>query len=179
MEFCRHRLVMVRSGLGHMYTGVSKLRVKGQNLLRTQHPWPWHPVPSGGKWEWTKARNTRIINVINKELLDSRKEQGVTSSSHCVRHHFYKTVPPPQDCSLLMGLSIFIAVSLPIFHPPACAIGTAHLHLGGWGELPLGGRGLAQSSGSGFLASDWSLGAIPGSWLAKGNTGLIRPDWPP
>ena len=90
MEFCRHGLAMVRS----MYTGVSKLRVKGQNLLGTQHRWPWHPVP-GGKWERTKARNTRIINVINKELLDPSKEQGVTSSTHCVPRHSYKTDSPP------------------------------------------------------------------------------------
>ena len=73
------------------------------------------------------------------------------------------------DFQLLMGLSIFIAVSLPIFHPQVWVIETAHLHhRGGWGELPLWGPGLAQSC-------DWSAGAIPGSWLAAGNTGLIRP----
>ena len=167
MEFCRHGLAMVRS----MYTGVSKLRVKGQNLLRTQHPWPWHPPVAGGKWERTKARNTRIINVINKELLDPRKEQGVTSSTHCVPRHSYKTDSPLLDFQLLMGLSIFIAESLAIFHPQLQVIETAHLHRrGGWGELPLRGWGTRPDPGS-AQGSDWSSGSIPGFWLAAGNTG--------
>ena len=125
----------------------------------------------GGKWERTKARNTRIINVINKELLDPRKEQGVTSSTHCVPRHSYKTDSLLLDFQLLMGLSIFIAESLAIFHPQLQVIETAHLHRrGGWGELPLRGWGTRPDPGS-AQGSDWSSGSIPGFWLAAGNTG--------
>lgn len=78
---------------------------------------------------------------------------------------------PLLDFQLLMGLSIFIAVSLAIFHPQVWVIETAHLHhRGGWGELPLRGRDSPRAQ-----ACDWSDEAIPGSWLAAGNTGLIRP----
>ena len=127
---------------------------------------------TGGKWERTKARNTRIINVINKELLDPGKEQGVTSSTHCV-----PIIPTKQtvllDFQLLMGLSIFIAGSLAIFHPRLQVIETAHLHRrGGWGELPLRGWGTRPDPGS-ARGSDWSSGAIPGFWLAAGNTGVL------
>ena len=53
-----------------------------------------------------------------------------------------------------MGLSIFIAVSLAIFHPQVWVIETAHLqHRGDWGELPLRGR-------------DWPE-LRPGLWLVR------------
>ena len=68
-----------------------------------------------------------------------------------------------------MGLSIFIAVSLPIFHPQVWVIETAHLHhRGGWGELPLRGRDWPRPEAQIRAISGLRLVSRAQSWLLIG-----------
>ena len=64
----------------------------------------------------------------------------------------------------------YCRVSCHFSSPGLGYIGTAHLHLGGWREIPLWDWD-SPTALSSYQASDWSPGSIAGFWLAGGNTG--------
>ena len=153
-----------------MYTGVQKLRVKGQNLLRTQHPWPWHQSQEESESEQKPGTQESLMSSIKNSWT-----QGRSKESH-----------PPALCS-----PSFLQNSPPWLPAPNgikhfyCRV-SSHFSSPGLGyrdspsppprrlrRAPAERPGLAQTWGS-DQGCDWLAGPSPGSWLAAGNTGLIR-----